>query len=121
MITICTETAEMMSPVRRISGPSRWVRSSARLIGREKSITTKFTSIASVSAEAVRASPYSAVPEIAAAMVPGPAMSGAASGTSERSVKFSRRLCSCFCTKRPSRTAVQPIMKRINPPVMRSE
>ena len=49
----------------------------------------KLVKIASDSAQVVAKIPNSAVLDIAAAMVPGPAISGAASGTSERSVKFS--------------------------------
>ena len=86
---ICIAVAAMMSPVSRIRGPIRCVFSNTLLIAGENIMKMKLVKIASASAQVVAKIPNSAVLDIAAAMVPGPAISGGASGTSERSVKFS--------------------------------
>ena len=105
----------------RISGPTRWSFWKSRLNGREKSISTKLAKIASTSEVMHERWPYCAENEIAMVIVPGPAISGAASGTIESSVKSFRSSFSRFWKNFPSRTAIQPMKKITSPPVILSE
>ena len=83
---ICIATAEITSPVRRISGPSMWVFVRKRLMLAEHTISRKFIKIAIASENVVARKPSATLVAIAAAIIPGPAIKGAARGTREISV-----------------------------------
>ena len=82
---ICIAIAITTSPVRRIIGPTNTRNSSTLEMLLLVHIAKRFISNAGVRAKRVDKNPYWIEKEIVAAIVPGPAISGAARGTTDNS------------------------------------
>ena len=82
---ICMATAITINPVKRITGPAKAKNSNVLDIPLLVSISSRFISKAGINANKVSKVPYCMEKEIVAAIVPGPAINGAARGTIDNS------------------------------------
>ena len=91
---IWTATAATISPVILMSGPITWNLSKTFPIHNDHVISMKFRASATDIARSVLETPLADEYDIAAVIVPGPAISGAPNGTIEMSPMFALGLLS---------------------------
>ena len=116
---ICTATAVTIYPVIRINGSAACIFSIDLFICKESNIKNKLIITAILMQIDVTPIPFIEAKEMAAVIVPGPAISGAARGT----IDISRNLSasSPASINLPFLTAFSPTRKRIIPPATLNE